>query len=257
MPAPPENSSAAPLLTVTALGHRIGGREILAGLSFQATCGDVIALLGQNGAGKSSTLRALAGIFPPHAGEILIANRSKPHACPGLRAQVGYLPERPPIYPRYTVRRQLQFAGRLYGLKGKRLGAAVRRVVELCDLGGALERPLAKLSRGYRQRAALAQAVIHSPQLVLLDEPASGLDPVQLERLHALIGRLKEVAAVVYSTHVLSDALAVSNRLLVLHEGRQRFFGPPSELVMGSRKQLPDAELERALLRLMLEGRAP
>lgn len=206
--------------------------------------GEVLGLLGVNGAGKSTTLRMVAGMLAPSAGKVLVAGvdiQREPGIC---RREIGYLPEEPPLYGELTVTEYLDFCARLHGVAKPAIVSTVSRAIERCELGEMRRRLCGMLSKGFRQRVGIAQAIVHEPALIVLDEPASGLDPVQALRLRELIRSLREAHAVVLSTHVLSDVLACCDRVAILHRGRLRHAGALSMLDGGGATRV---RIERAL----------
>jgi ABC-2 type transport system ATP-binding protein len=225
-----ESNPSPAHLTASNLHYQFGRREILRGLDFKLSAGRVTAFLGRNGAGKTTTLNLLAGVLKPGSGEVLDANGLAPWFDQTLRARIGYLPETPPLYPECTVFEQLKFAANLRGIDPGAVQAAVNRALDCCDLGEVVSRLTDQLSKGFRQRVALAQAIVHQPDILLLDEPGSGLDPVQMDALRRLIETLAQDACVVFSTHLLSEALSIGNDILVIRDGQQQFFGACSEL---------------------------
>ena len=183
--------------------------------------GDVLGLLGLNGAGKSTTLKLFAGVLAPDAGSVSIAGHPMEDEPLTARARLGYLPDVPPLYPELGVGSYLGLCARLRRLRGAAARAAVERVIERCDLGAVRGRRIATLSKGYRQRVGLAQALVHEPDVLLLDEPGSGLDPRQTEELRRLVGEVgRERRCVVFSTHLLHEVRSVCNRVAIVHEGR-------------------------------------
>lgn len=192
----------------------------IADVSLNLHQGDVLGLLGLNGAGKSTTLKMLAGILVPDAGDIEIAGLSLADDPLGARARLGYLPDTPPLYPDMRVSAYLKLAAQLRRVPKRQVKAAVSRAIELCDLGKVSNHRIAALSKGFRQRVGLAQAIVHEPSLILLDEPSSGLDPHQMHSMRELIKNLGENAAVIFSTHLLPEAVAVCNHIAVMHNGR-------------------------------------
>lgn len=247
-----EPNPSAVRLTASNLHYRFGHREILRGLDFKLSAGRVTAFLGRNGAGKTTTLNLLAGVLRPASGAVLGANGLAPWRDRQLRTRIGYLPETPPLYPECTVSEQLGFAAALHGINGADSRAAIEHVVECCDLGAVIGRLTDKLSKGFRQRVALAQAIIHRPDILLLDEPGSGLDPVQMDALRRLIEDLAQDACVVFSTHLLNEALSIGKDILVIRDGKQQFFGPCSSLP-GTTSTTYDLHLETAIDSARLE----
>ncbi len=212
------------------VSRRLGGRLIVEDLDLSLARGSVLGLLGVNGAGKSTTLRMVAGLLAPSAGHVRVGGIDI-HAEPAIgRREIGYLPEEPPLYGELTVDEYLDFCARLHGLAGSDARGHVDRAIERCELGTMRKRLCGLLSKGFRQRVGIAQAIVHEPALIVLDEPASGLDPVQAMRLRELIASLRASHAVILSTHVLSDVLACCNEVAILHRGRLRHSGSLSAL---------------------------
>ncbi len=188
-------------------------------VSFTLARGEVLGLLGLNGAGKSTTLNMLAGTLVPDAGSVTIAGRSMSAEPLEARARLGYLPDRPPVIDEMRVEGYLKLAARLRRLPKADVAAAVAAAIDDCGLGEVERRRIAGLSKGYRQRVGIAQAIVHRPDVVLLDEPGSGLDPRQSEELRALVRKLGERSAVVFSTHLLSEVRSTCDRIGVVHGG--------------------------------------
>lgn len=211
------------LLSAKQLTRWEGDRCIADHISLSLRRGEVLGLLGLNGAGKSTTLNMLAGVLTPGSGTVTIAG----HAMHGnasesrkARRHLGYLPETPPLYMDMKVDAYLNYCGKLQGLRGKTLKQARQSVLADCQLVAMEKRIIRNLSKGYRQRLGIAQALIHRPDVILLDEPSSGLDPQQMIGMRELITRLSQHHAIVFSTHLLSEATAVCNRICVINEGR-------------------------------------
>jgi len=210
----------SPLLDVRELERRDGGRRRVAGVSFTVERGEVVGLLGLNGAGKSTTLMAIAGVLAPSSGAIRIEGVDlflRPRVA---KARLGFLSEKPPLYPELTVDEYLLFAARLRGLAGNRAVAAADAAKARCGLAAVGRRLIVQLSKGYQQRVGLAQAIVHEPALILLDEPTAGLDPAQAEEVRALIAGLGREHGVIFSSHLLDEVQRVCTRVEVLHEGR-------------------------------------
>jgi len=195
----------------------------------------VIAFLGHNGAGKTTTLRLLAGHLQPASGEVKVLSEH-PLTHPEVRSKIGFLPENPALYPEYRVREQLRFSADLYQLPTTTYQQNLERVIELCALEDFLHKFPGQLSKGLQQRVSLAQSLIHNPQLILLDEPGSNLDPLERHRLSETLKKLGQDACVIYSTHHLGDALSVADFFWVIATGQQRFYG--------SREQLSGSEMQ-------------
>ncbi len=214
------------LLTVRALSRHFGRRRALDGLDFQLRVGEVVGLLGPNGAGKTTCLRLLSGLLAPSTGQIVVAGHDLAKTPERAKRHIGYLPERPPLYPDMRVREFLEHCARLRGIPPGAVARTVARSLRRCGLEADQQRLLGRLSKGYRQRAGLAAALLHEPALVLLDEPTDGLDPLQLREVRALITALSANAAVLVSSHALAEVQASCRRVLVLHQGRLLHDGP-------------------------------
>jgi len=219
----------APLIEAEGLSRRHGRREVLRGVSFTLAPDQVLGLLGVNGAGKSTLLRILAGVLAPAAGRLRIAGAELGADPRAARTRIGWLPERAPLYPELTVAESLVFAARLRGLGGAAARSAVERAVERCALGEVRNRLCGNLSRGFAQRAGLAQAIVHEPPVLLLDEPTAGLDPLQAQRFHELLATLKPGRAIVLSSHQLAEVQAGCDLAAVLHAGVLDSPAPPGD----------------------------
>ena len=207
-----------------------GERRALGALSFTIEPGQIIGLLGLNGAGKTTTLRILACDLLPTSGTVRVGGVDVVSDPDAVRAKIGYLPDSPPLYPEMTVREYLRFAGEIRGLKRSQLSARVDEVIQLTELGAVRDDRIATLSHGFRQRVGIAQAIVHKPELVVLDEPISGLDPVQIVEMRELVRSLGGEHTVIISSHILSEISETCDRILVIGEGTIIADGSEAEL---------------------------
>ncbi len=222
------------MITADNVSKYYGARRALADVSFQISEREVVGFLGLNGAGKTTVLKILCGLLIPSAGKVVVDGIDGVATPRELRRRIGFLPDRPPLYPELTVRQMLTYAGRLNGLDAGRVHKRVDEVLALADLGSVADDLVEWLSHGYRQRVGIAQAIIHEPKLVVLDEPISGLDPAQIVAMRGLIRGLSEKHTVLLSSHILGEIAHTCDRILVLNEGRIVAQGKPEELEQGS-----------------------
>ena len=218
------------LLRLENVSRRLAGRSIVENVGLNLHRGTVLGLLGVNGAGKTTTLRMICGVLAPSRGRVMVDGVDTREDPRRAAAALGYLPELPPLYPELRVVEYLTFCARLRRLSGKALAAAVASVNERCGLGEVRERLIGNLSKGYQQRVGIAQAIVHDPALIVLDEPASGLDPLQSSNIRALIRELGNERAVILSTHLIGDVNQCCDRVAILHRGRLRYDGPVQQL---------------------------
>jgi len=227
--------SGAAAIEVDRLAKRYGDFEAVRDLSFSVGAGEVVGFLGPNGAGKTTTMRMLTGFVPPTDGTARIAGHDIFEQAIEARRAIGYLPETPPLYPEMTPAAYVEFVAKLKDVpKGPRR-AAVDRALERCGLGDVRRREIRQLSKGYRQRVGLAQAIVHEPKVLVLDEPTVGLDPIQIREIRALIADLAGSGGqtVILSTHILAEVEAICQRVVLLARGRKVLDQPLSELVAG------------------------
>lgn len=208
------------MIEVRNITKRYGNLTAIDRVSFRVDKGEVLAFLGPNGAGKTTTMRILTCFMPTTEGSAHVAGFDCADEADEVKKRIGYLPETPPVYQELTVAEYLDFVGKLRGLNGANLTAGMDRVIERLSLGSVRQRLIANLSRGYRQRVGLAQALIHDPPVLILDEPTVGLDPKQIIEIRELIKSLAGSHSVILSTHILPEATAVCQRVVIINGGR-------------------------------------
>ena len=218
------------MIEVSHLSKNYGSRPAVKDLSFTVGDGQIFGLLGPNGAGKSTIMNILTGYIAPTSGEVKVAGFSLPEQAQQAKACVGYLPEQPPLYPEMTVQEYLDFASELKGVRRAERKEQVRRAARRTGLEEVLPRLIRSLSKGYRQRVGIAQALLGAPQLIILDEPTVGLDPAQVIEIRKLIRELGKAHTVILSSHILSEVQAVCSQVLILAKGRLVAVGAPDEL---------------------------
>ncbi|HLV66513.1 MAG TPA: ABC transporter ATP-binding protein [Polyangiaceae bacterium] len=207
-----------------------GDRRALGPVTAEIAKGEIIGLLGLNGAGKTTTLRILACDLLPTSGTVRVSGHDVVSAPEEVRARVGYLPDRPPLYDDMTVREYLAFAARLRRVPRTDVSRRVDEVVEQTELGDVMHQMIGTLSHGFRQRVGIAQAIVHRPAFVVLDEPISGLDPVQIVEMRELVRGLRGAHTVIVSSHILTEISETCDRIFVIDEGRIAWAGTEKEL---------------------------
>ncbi len=189
-------------------------------VSFEIAEGEILGFLGPNGAGKSTTMKIATGYLPPSQGTVEVCGFDVTENSIAVRKHIGYLPEHNPLYLDMYVHEYLRFIGSLHGLHGKQLKDRVGEVVSLCGLTLEQNKKIASLSKGYRQRVGLAQALVHDPKVLILDEPTTGLDPNQILEIRSLIKKISAEKTVVFSTHILQEVQALCNRVIIIDKGK-------------------------------------
>jgi len=209
-----------PLMEVRDLTMAYGTRTVLHGVDLDLRRGEILGLLGPNGAGKSTLMRRMAGVLPGRGGSVRLSDFGDPGEDREARRRIGYLPEAPALYPDETVLRYVTYLADLAGLPRRRKRQAALEALEQTGASKLSDRLCGRLSKGQRQRVAMAAAIVHEPDVILLDEPGEGLDPRQTVSLRALLHELAAGAAVLFSTHLLSEAQATCDRIVIVDEGR-------------------------------------
>lgn len=200
-------------------------------VSFKVYEGEVVAFLGPNGAGKSTTMKMLTGYLNPTSGVARVAGHNMQTDRIAGSRHLGYLPENGPLYPDMTPLGLLEFFAEARGMSPEKTKERIRAVVDLCDLSTVLHKPISKLSKGFRQRVGMAQALLHEPDVLILDEPTAGLDPNQIREVRRTMRRLGEEKTILLSTHILQEVRAMASRVIVIHEGSLVYDGPVADLL--------------------------
>jgi ABC-2 type transport system ATP-binding protein len=222
----------ADLLTTTQLSRQFGATQVVLPIDLQLRPGDILGLLGPNGAGKSTIMRMLSGDLAPTQGSISICGEDLLNSPLQAKRYIGYLPERPPLHRDQTVDEYLWDCAHLHGLKRRESRSAREETKKRCGLEQTGQRLIRKISKGYQQRVGLAQAIIHNPRVLILDEPTDGLDPVQIRQVRELIQELAQRKGVILSSHILPEIEATCNKVTILQQGRSVYNGeivPPTQ----------------------------
>jgi ABC-2 type transport system ATP-binding protein len=225
-----KNQEDAPMIEADRLSKFYGIFAACREVSFKVHRGEVVAFLGPNGAGKSTTMKLLTGYLSPSEGSARIAGHDMMSDRLAGSQRLGYLPENGPLYPDMTPHSLLEFFAEARGMDRNRKNERIDAVVELCQLGSVLHKPISKLSKGYRQRVGMAQALLHEPDVLILDEPTAGLDPNQIREMRETMRRLGEEKTILLSTHILQEVEAMANRVIVINEGRLVYDGAVADL---------------------------
>jgi ABC-2 type transport system ATP-binding protein len=208
------------MLEVRNLTKRYGDFVAVRDISFTAAQGQILGFLGPNGAGKTTTMRILTGFLPATSGTAKVAGFDVFTESAEVRRRIGYLPENPPLYTEMTAEAYLRFVARIKGMARNTIEDAIDRVINTCGLESVRRRLLGQLSKGYRQRAGLAQALIHDPPVLVLDEPTIGLDPIQIREIRALIQQLAGKRTIILSTHILPEVSQICEKVVIVNEGQ-------------------------------------
>ncbi|MDN5751682.1 MAG: ATP-binding cassette domain-containing protein [Nitrosospira sp.] len=238
-------------VSVRGLCRNFGTRMAVREIDLELKRGEVLGFLGPNGAGKTTIMRMLTGNLGPSAGSIEICGVDLLDKPRDAKARIGYLPEIPPLYRELTVNEYLQLSARLHRVSNAKVRFARDKVIQRCGLNGTGKRLIGSLSKGYQQRVGIAQAIIHDPDVIILDEPTVGLDPNQMREIRALIRELGAERSVILSTHILPEVESVCDRVQIIHEGRTVFCGSIGEL-----KQ-KETSLEEMFMRFTMKPNNP
>ena len=219
------------MIEVRELSKKFARHEAVRGINFTVDRGEIVGFLGPNGAGKTTTLRMLTGYLPPTSGTATIAGHDIFRQSIEARRKIGYMPENVPLYEDMRVREYLKFRAQLKGLAGGDARRRVGDVIDTCGLGNVRRKMIKTLSKGYRQRVGLADALVHDPELLILDEPTNGLDPNQIRQIRELIRQLAKTHTVLVSTHILSEVEMTCSRVIIIDGGVIKAADTPANLV--------------------------
>lgn len=206
-------------IKVTNLTKTYGNQNAVNNISFEVGKGEIVGFLGPNGAGKSTTMKIATCYLPPSEGAVEVCGHNVQDDPVKVRQVIGYLPEHNPLYLDMYVQEYLRFAGKVHGIRGKQLNDSVANIIDLCGLTVEQNKKIESLSKGFRQRVGLAQALIHDPEVLILDEPTTGLDPNQLVEIRGLIKRISANKTVLFSTHIMQEVQALCSRAIVINKG--------------------------------------
>jgi len=234
------------MIKVEGLTKYYGDFLAVDGVSFEVNQGEIVGLLGPNGAGKTTTLRILTGYLLPSAGEVKIKDYDIYNHLREIKKIIGYLPEQTPLYNDMLVYDYLEFIAKSKEIGKEGILPEIKRVAEICQIKNVMHKPIGELSKGYKQRVGLAAALLGDPEILILDEPTSGLDPNQIIEIREIIKEIGKEKTVLFSTHILSEAEATCDRLVIIHKGKIVADGKTEDLKKGEGKFTVEIELENA-----------
>ncbi len=206
-------------IAVKGISKLYGSQLAVNDVSFTVSTGEIVGFIGPNGAGKSTTMKIITGTLPPDKGEVFIGDLSVGENLKSIRKIIGYLPENNPLYPEMYIREYLEYVAGLYQIRGKQRKERIASVIELTGLTPEVHKKIGSLSKGFRQRVGLSQALIHDPEILILDEPTTGLDPNQLTEIRKLISNIGTQKTVLLSTHILQEVEAICDRVIIINRG--------------------------------------
>ena len=218
------------MIEVKNLTKKFGANAALNDISFCVADGEILGFLGPNGAGKSTAMKIITSFWRPTSGQVLINGADASADSLATRRKIGYLPETVPLYDEMKVIEYLKFCAEIRGLAQAEIKKRIKEAAEVCGLAGALNQTIDELSKGYRQRVGLAQAIIHRPEILILDEPTAGLDPNQIAEIRDLIKTIGREKTVIFSTHILSEVSVTCDRVIIINRGEIVGQGAPAEL---------------------------
>lgn len=243
------------MIEIKNLTKKFGNTVVLDDISLEVKKGEILGFLGPNGAGKSTTMKIITSFWTPTSGSVLIDGVNISQDTLGTRAKIGYLPETVPLYEDMRVYEYLKFIAEVRGIQKDKIRERIKEVVGDCGLSKVIRKPIEELSKGYRQRVGLAQAIMHKPDILILDEPTTGLDPNQITEIRDLIKTIGKEKTVIFSTHILGEVSATCDRVVIINNGKIVGEGNPNELAqkIGSKELIyvkikgPKEEVETTL----------
>ncbi len=218
------------MIEIKSLTKKFADTVVLDNINFEVKDGEILGFLGPNGAGKTTTMKIITSFWAPTKGTVVVNGIDVSKNPLEARKKIGYLPETVPLYDEMRVYEYLKFVAEIRGIKKNELKESIKRVVKDCGLSDVIRKPIDELSKGYRQRVGLAQAIIHNPEILILDEPTTGLDPNQIIEIRDLIKKIGKEKTVILSTHILSEVDATCDRVVVINKGKIVGEGTPAEL---------------------------
>lgn len=227
------------MIEIKNLSKKFGSTEVLSDLTFTVKKGEILGFLGPNGAGKSTTMKIITSFWSPTKGKVMIDGIDISGDSITSRSKIGYLPETVPLYEDMRVYEYLKFIAEIRGIEKSEIKKRIKEVVTDCGLTKMIRRPIEELSKGYRQRVGLAQAIMHEPDIMILDEPTTGLDPNQIVEIRNLIKKIGKEKTIIFSTHILGEVSATCDRVVIINNGKIVGEGSPDELA----KKVGDKEL--------------
>lgn len=208
------------MISLKNLGKKFNGKFVVENVNLKIGKGEIVGLIGPNGAGKTTTLRMIAGVLPQSFGEIFIKGENIKSDCGRIKKSIGYLPENNPLHEELTVEEHLQFWADIKGVKKEKRQEIIKSLIKDCGIGEVFYRPISELSKGFRQRVGLSQAIMTAPDILIFDEPTEGLDPNQRRSIAQLIRQLGKKRTVIISSHVLAEVSKICTRLIIIHNGK-------------------------------------
>lgn len=236
------------MIRVQNVTRKYGDFTAVDDVSFEITPGEIVGLLGHNGAGKTTIMKMLTGCLEPTHGQLTIDELDITKDRFQIQKKIGYLPENCPIYPEMTVLGYLDYSAALHNVPGDERKALIREAIERTSLQDKATDKIATLSRGYRQRTGVAQAILHKPSILILDEPTNGLDPTQIQQMRALITELAKTSTVIISTHILQEVQAICGRVIIINDGKMALDSRLDQLQLNNKLLVTtDADKEKAM----------